>query len=180
MGLFDYVTVRDPRFVCSEGHDLTGEEFQSKDFGEQMGRVTIGEDGRISTRAVCLGDPSPDADEVEIYCTCTQCPAFVQFGTGNLCACDVTFALALTGDVVVAVKRGSPTTREWLEAEPLERHMRRCEGPMPYAEASQLHVSYRARRPEARAEFERWSEARSQAMKAGEPWPFTLAVGEYP
>ena len=42
MGLFDTVTVRDPRFVCSEGHDLSDEEFQTKDLGCTMGSATIG------------------------------------------------------------------------------------------------------------------------------------------
>jgi hypothetical protein len=31
MGLYDTVKVSDPRFVCSEGHDLSDEEFQTKD-----------------------------------------------------------------------------------------------------------------------------------------------------
>ena len=42
MGLFDYVRVSDPRFVCSEGHDLSDCEFQSHDFGEMMGTCSKG------------------------------------------------------------------------------------------------------------------------------------------
>ena len=180
MGLFDYVTVRDPRFVCSEGHDLSGEEFQTKDFGETMGRILIDRDGWITTRAVFLGTPEADSSVVEIYCTCTQCPAFVQFGTGNLCPCGVTFDVSLSRDRVTEVRRTGPSTAEWLASEPLARHMRNCEGPMPYSEASRLHAGYEEMRPEARAVFDRWSEARARALQAGEPWPFELRIGEYP
>lgn len=179
MGLFDNVTVRDPRFVCSNGHDLSGEEFQSKDFGCQMGQIAI-EDGRISARAGFLGNPEADSDTVDIYGTCRQCPAFVQFGTGNLVGCDVSFEIKLDGDVIKAIVRTSPATNDWLRDEPLKWHMSRCEGPLPYQDAAQLHAHYRERRVEHRAEFDAWSAARAQALQAGKPWPLALRVGEYP
>ena len=179
MGLFDYVTMRDPRFVCSNGHDLCGEEFQSKDFGCEMGRVLV-ESDRVSTHAVCLGKPEADTAKAEIYGTCTQCPAFVQFGTGNLIGCEVSFEIDLDGDAVKSIKRTSLATNDWLRDEPLARHMNRCEGPMPYAEAEQLHIHYRKCRPEHSAEFEAWATARAHALRAREPWPLSLRVGEYP
>lgn len=64
MGLFDYVTVRGPSFVCSEGHDLSGEEFQTKDFGCEMGQVFIEEHRRATTRKWCLGTPEAESDVV--------------------------------------------------------------------------------------------------------------------
>jgi len=85
MGLFDYVNVNDPRFACSNGHDLNAEEFQSKDFGCEMGQVRI-DNGCLSSRAVHLGLPAADGDKVEIYCICRQCPAFVQFGALRSCS----------------------------------------------------------------------------------------------
>lgn len=179
MGLFDYVTVRDPRFVCSRGHDLSAEEFQSKDFGCTMGRVLI-EDGLLSSHAVYFGEPGADGSKVEVYCTCRQCPAFVQFGTGNLVGCDVTFEVELDGDAVKAISRTSPATDDQLRAVPLERHMNRCEGPMPYADAKQLHVHYRQLRVEHHAEFDAWATARARALQAQKPWPLSLHVGEYP
>lgn len=179
MGLFDYVTVSDPRFICSNGHDLSAEEFQSKDFGCKMGRVAI-ENGRISSHAGYFGEPEADSNKVEIYCTCRQCPAFVQFGTGNLIGCDVSFEIELDGAMIKSIVCTSPATNDWLRDEPLEQYMKRCEGPMPYADAEHLHRHYRELRVEHHAEFNKWAEARSKALKAGETWPLALCVGEYP
>lgn len=179
MGLFDYVTVNDPRFVCSEGHDLSGEEFQSKDFGCMMGQVTI-ENGRTSSRQVYLGVPEADSSVVEIYATCTKCPAFVQFGTGNLAGCSVAFDVKLNGDAVESIERTSQSTSEWLAAEPARDWMHRCEGPMPYNDALELHINYGILRPEHRAEFEKWAQARAKALQNRKPWPLTLRIGEYP
>lgn len=179
MGLFYYVYVDDPRFVCSEGHDLSGEEFQSKDFGCEMGSVTVA-NGTVTTRKVCLGEPSPSGDTAEVYCTCTKCPAFVQFGTGNIVGHDVNFVLRLKGRDVVTITRDSPDTAAWLISEPASRWMRRCEGPMPYAEAMQVHIHYQKMRPAEYAEFKAWQHARSVVLKAGGEWPMDLAVGECP
>ena len=179
MGLFDYVTVNDPRFVCSNGHDLGAEEFQSKDFGCEMGRVLI-ENWHLSSHAVCLGTPEADGSKVEVYCICRQCPAFVQFGTGNLVACEVAFEIELDGGVVKSIIRTSPATNDWLRDEPRERHMKRCEGPMPFREAEQLHRRYSEQRVEEYAEFDRWSTARAKALQAGKSWPSSLCVSEYP
>jgi len=179
MGLFDYVSVRDPMFVCSEGHDLSDEEFQSKDFGCEMGRVHI-ENGRVFMESVYLGEPYLDENPAEIYCTCRRCPAFVQFGTGNLVGCGVSFEIKMDGNAVTSIKRTSPDTADWLRDEPLLAHMARCEGPMTYKEAEHLHIFYRDERPEHRAAFEAWSKARAKAIQAKEPWPWTLRIGEYP
>lgn len=179
MGLFDYVYVSDPRFVCSRGHDLSGEEFQSKDFGEMMGSVSIA-GGEFTTRDGYCGKPEPDSNVVEIYCTCTKCPAFVQFGTGNLSPCDVTFDVTLSGSTVALVTRTSPSTDDFVRDEPLQRHMKRCEGPMPYDVAQELHVHYTRMRPVQCEEFQRWSKARSEALRAHKDWPLALTIGEYP
>ena len=161
MGFFDYVHVSDDRFVCSEGHPLSGEEFQSKDFGCVMGSVGI-TDGVLSFHAGCIDEePSPDSNEAEVYCDCKQCPAFVQDGTGNLVACWVEFRIKIEGNRVVSVERTSKPTAEWLTHEPAQDHMKDCEGPMTYAEAYDLHVQYDDLRPERRRlKHERWKQWR--------------------
>lgn len=150
MGLFEYVFVNDPRFVCSEGHFLGDAEFQSKDFGCVMGDVSI-DDGRLSYRDRGLGMPAPDSNEAEIYATCTRCPAFVQDGTGNTCGCPVSFRIWIEDDCIVSIKRTSPDTATWLETEPKRAWMKDCEGPMPYQAARDLHVRYDELRPERKA-----------------------------
>ena len=56
MGLFDYVYVDDPAFVCSEGHDLNGREFQTKDLGCTMGHAKVSGGGIVLTDGG-YGDP---------------------------------------------------------------------------------------------------------------------------
>lgn len=172
MGLFDYVSVSDARFVCSEGHDLSGCEFQSKDFGETMGTVVIDADGRIDFIEGYCGKPEPDSTTAEIYCDCQRCPAFVQDGTGNLCPCPVEFRITIVGDRVTGVERISDASSDWLSSEPKKEYMRNCEGPMPFEEAKRLHIFYGDMRPERkRLAHERWKRWRAalDAAKPGEP-----------
>ena len=178
MGLFDRLECVGPEFVCSEGHDLSGEEFQTKGLGCTMGGGLITH-GKLR---FCDGGCGDEDREVplEIYCTCRKCPAFVQFGTGNEISCGVEFEVMLDGDRVVSVKRVSQDTADWLASTPLERHMHRCEGPMPYAEVIELHIHYKRMRPEHAAEFAQWSKARSVTLQAGKPWSLDLQIGEYP
>jgi hypothetical protein len=117
---------------------------------------------------------------VEVYCDCRQCPAFVQFGTGNLISCSVVFNVELDGNTVKSVTRTSPDTDDWVRDEPRKDYMKRGEGPMSYDAAQRLHRNYTEERPAQRAEFHKWAQARSMAYKAGKPWPFSLNVGEYP
>lgn len=181
MGMFDYVRVRDPRFVCSEGHDLGGEEFQTKDFGCTMGYVGIADD-RVNLENGGYGDSPkrPLLGRFDVGCRCAKCPAFVQFGTGNAIACGVNFDVEIIDDAIRSIKRTSPSAAEFVRDQPLLRHMKRCEGPMSYADAIYLHVNYRDARPEYHAEFDAWATARSAALKVGKPWPWELAVGDYP
>lgn len=137
MGLFDYVHVTGPAFVCSEGHALAGEEFQSKDFGCTMGHVAIGSVGS----AVMMDDGGYGAamvpgltDYIEVYGDCTQCPAFVQTGTGNLVPVWCNFKVHVVKDVVQSIERTSPTTAEFLESTPKQPYMVGCFGPMPHSE----------------------------------------------
>jgi hypothetical protein len=138
MGLFDYVHVKpdDARFVCSEGHSLSGQEFQSKDFGCTMGDVTI-----IGNQIVLedggYGDSPkhPLLGRFYVYCSCHQCPVFVQANSGNLCDVECTFEIEVVDDVIRSVKRVSASTADWLASEPQREWMKNCHGPMPHGEA---------------------------------------------
>jgi hypothetical protein len=142
MGLFDYVHVHDARFVCSEGHDLRGEEFQTKDLGCTMGDSAIGADGVLDFRDGGYGDPPkmPLNETIATYCTCRKCPAFVQDGTSNLIAMGVDFEVKFEGGRAVSVTRVGATTAEWLAKTPGETWMVGCLGPMTYEEARKIHV----------------------------------------
>ena len=148
MGLFDYVTVRDPRFACSEGHDLSDEEFQTKDLGCTMGSATIGVD-RGEARLVIdedggYGDTPrlPFLGRICVYCVCRRCPAFVQAATGNLCPSGVTFEVEVIDDIVRSITRVSETTSEFLANEPRKSYMVGCEGPMSYEAAKARHYAH--------------------------------------
>lgn len=136
MGLFDYVYCHGPEFVCSEGHDLSGEEFQTKDLGCTMGSAKIG-GGWFSHRDGGWGDspPKPMRGEVEIYCSCPLCPVFVQAETFNIVSATVEFSVVIENDRVTSVRRISPSTAEFIEKEPSERYMGGCRGPMSLADA---------------------------------------------
>ena len=139
MGLFDYVIVNDSRFVCSEGHDLRDEEFQTHDLGETMGTATI-EDGRITMRDGGWGEAEVPGliGTIEIYCTCRRCPAFVQDKTANLVPTSIGFDLVVKDDVIAEITRTSPNTEEWLVSTPAQPWMANCLGPMTYEEAQRI------------------------------------------
>ncbi len=141
MGLFDEVLCDDPRICCSEGHDLRLELLQTKDLGESMGRWTIYE-GKLDGEGGGYGSVErPFLGRIRIYTSCRQCPAFVQAGTSNLCDCPVAFSVEFIDDHVRDIRRVSPSTAEWLKSEPAETWMVGCLGPMPWAEAQELHVA---------------------------------------
>jgi hypothetical protein len=135
MGLFDYVTVSGPAFVCSEGHDLSGEEFQTKDLGCTMGDAEIGD--RIEIHDGGYGDSvdRPLTSTIEIYCSCRKCPALVQAETFNTHATSVEFEIKIADDIVVAVQRTSETTAEQMASGIREPYMHECRGPMSYEDA---------------------------------------------
>lgn len=141
MGLFDRVQVAGEAFRCSEGHDLSGQEFQTKDLGCTMGHWLIAD--RFSGEDGGFGDPPehPFSGSVEIYAECSMCPAFVQAGTFNLCPCVVEFMVKVVGDEVQEVRRTSPDTGAQVEAYPKEKWMKGCLGPIPYDEAERVHLT---------------------------------------
>lgn len=150
MGLFDTIKIDDdPRFVCSEGHLLYGEEFQTKDLGCTMGHAFIDVVGHDVSRMRFYdggyGDPvqQPLLGRFDIYCNCRQCPAFVQAKTANVCPVTVDFEVEVVDDVVRAVKRISATTAHFLENEPKQKYMAGCEGPMTYEAAVARSVEIR-------------------------------------
>lgn len=140
MGCFDYVKCLDPEFVCAEGHHLSDEEFQTKDLGETMGTWTIS-NGELKGEDGGWGDSPelPFLGRIEVYCTCTKCPAFVQKGTGNLLGCSVDFTVEIVDNKVRKVERTFQQTEEWLRAQPWAEG---CLGPFTYDEARQKHIAH--------------------------------------
>lgn len=137
MGLFDYVHVSGPEFVCSEGHDLSDGDFQSKDFGCTMGDVTIG-GGAIVLDSGRWGDGPPDRPllgRFDVYCSCDRCPCFVQSGTGNLIDVEVEFRVEVVDDAIRSITRTSPSTAEFLATTPTQPWMVGGLGPMTHGEA---------------------------------------------
>lgn len=143
MGLFDYVRVQGEEYVCSEGHNLEQESFQSKDFGCTMGTVSLGGVGiTVTMEDGGYGHPEIPGltDYVEVYGDCTRCPAFVQMPTGNLVATWVTFKVHIVKDVVQGVERTSQSTADFLAKEPGQKWMEGCLGPMSYQDAYTKHI----------------------------------------
>ncbi len=141
MGCFDYVEVDREEFKCSEGHVLEGAEFQTKDLGCTMGHWIIGETLTGEDGGWGEDTPRPFTGTVDIYASCEECPAFIQAKTFNLCDHWVEFRVEIVEDIVRKVTRTSPPTSEWIETEPKEKWMAGCLGPMPHAEAEEIHSS---------------------------------------
>lgn len=75
MGMFDWVTVTHPAFVCPAGHDLRGQEFQTKDFDCVLGHVHIGELD-VGFEPGILGsspEEKPFTGTVNVYSGCPEC-----------------------------------------------------------------------------------------------------------
>lgn len=162
MGMFDWAHCNGPEFVCSEGHDLSGEEFQTKDLDCTLGDVVI-EGGRVQFHdsglrfdGQGLGPPavSPYTGTIDVGCTCKKCPAFVQAKTFNLIGTDVSFDVEIVNDEVKSVTRTSPSTAEQLRDTPTRPWMAGCYGPVPYETAKKSHIDSKPPPP--------W---------ANEPWP---------
>lgn len=148
MGMFDYVRVSGPEFVCSEGHDLSGEEFQTKDLGCTLGYATI-RSGRMhfEPHLIERGRSAEDYQRfprvISIGCTCSRCPGFVQANTGNPVGCDVDFEVDLVYDgTVLHARRVGMSTSEWMEWVVAQPWMAGAEGPMPYTEAREMRMRY--------------------------------------
>lgn len=144
MGLFDSVMCLSPEFMCSEGHSLNDEVFQTKDLGQTMGEAVIAQDGRFTfTPDLLFSDgtaSAPITDTISVYSTCRKCPVFVQANTFNLVACWVEFEIEIVDDQVRSVRRVSQDTATWLQETPTKTWMKSCLGPMTYEEAGQVHV----------------------------------------
>lgn len=170
MGLFDYVHCDRPEFVCSEGHDLRDEEFQTKDLGETMGSASIGNTITIYDGGYGDTQPSPFSGTIEIYATCRRCPAFVQAETFNTHPVSVEFAVEIRDDKVMSVVRTSKSSAEQIAEAPTLEYMPNCRGPMSYEDAKRRQVD-RAFFPwdpqpvvsdEAKERQRAWSERRAK------------------
>lgn len=140
MGLFDYVSCDHPAFVCSEGHDLRDEEFQTKDLGCTMGSASIGNGIDIRDGGWGETQPRPFTGTIEVYTDCKKCPAFVQNETFNMHPVSVEFDVQIVADDVVSIKRTSAATAEQLAQAPRLDYMPDCRGPMKYEDAYRRHI----------------------------------------
>lgn len=125
MGLFDRLMCHDPEFLCSEGHGLGGEEFQTKSLGCTMGYGAI-RDRLLTFRDGGWGDATERETPLDVYCTCRQCPAIMPPpGSQTPTAIHpwVEFAVELDGDRVVSISRTSKSTSEYTAEVMLWPHM---------------------------------------------------------
>ena len=142
MGMFDYVKVSGESFRCSEGHDLAGEAFQTKDLQCIMGTAHVDESGPFRFEYGGWGPddfPANFSGEVEIYAGCPECPAFVQGGTLNFCDRSVDFTVRVVEGRVVKVTRHGGTLAEWVAQEQKQPWMAGALGPIPRADAYAIH-----------------------------------------
>lgn len=168
MGMFDYARVSGEVFRCSEGHDLTGEEFQTKDLQCIMGTAHIDEDGPFRFEYGGWGPddfPKNFTGKVEVYACCPECPAFVQAGTLNLCDRSVAFSVSIFVDSVESVKREGGTLAEWIASEQSEAWMAGAMGPIPRDEAYAIHCRH-VPVPHQLAESVRRHQAECEARRA--------------
>lgn len=145
MGMFDYVSVNDARFVCSEGHPMSDAssvygKFQTKDFECTLGEIVIA-GGRVSFEEGPVGWPHEGIyhGTFRCYAACVQCPGFVQLPTGNLIDLLVEFEVEVAGNVIFGVRRVSDPLAKWLAEEPTKPWMTQHEGPMPFEDAVRRH-----------------------------------------
>ncbi len=153
MGVYDSVCVQGPhRWTCSEGHDLTGVEWQTKDLGCTMGSWTLA--ARLD------GTPGSEGEQIElpftgriaIYTDCTRCPALFDEldAGGNVIVPWIEFEVDVVDSVVRGAERVSESTPEHL-ARWIEQYG--CEGPMTYAEAVAMQRSHAPNRARSLRRF---------------------------
>lgn len=141
MGLFDYVECDGTEFVCSEGHSLVSEEFQTKDLGKSMGRWHIATTLTGEPGGCQMADEWPAeryralTATLNVYCSCTKCPAFLQAVSANVIDVWCEFDVELVAGVVKTVRRVSESTADFLAKASTRDYLKGAEGPMPYADA---------------------------------------------
>lgn len=144
MGMFDRYLCSGPAFVCSEGHDLSDEEFQGKSLSCTMAYHSIDVD-RLTIGAGYYGETEDlprYTTTIFVGATCKRCPAFLQAGTFNMIDTTCDFAVTVEGKTgkVLAIERCSETTAEFLRVMPSKKWMVGALGPMPYDEAYRIRV----------------------------------------
>lgn len=105
MGLYDSVTVTGSGWTCPEGHDLTGEDWQTKDLGETMGGWTFGEPGSeiVESRHGAYNDVEIES-VIRIYTSCPKCPHMLQAKTYNVLDLWVEYELAMADRLILTRK----------------------------------------------------------------------------
>lgn len=139
MGLFDYVEVQGPSFVCEHGHPLEGYEFQTKDLGCTMGRATIPSVGEAVVHEDGGWNQAENLANVtlSIYGQCEACPAWVQAKTANLIETSVDFDVEVLDGIVMKVTRTGQASEA--ELRKLE-YFADMAGPYSFKEAQRLHL----------------------------------------
>ncbi len=153
MGMFDYIRCIGPEFVCSRGHSLADEEFQTKDFSCELAWHKI-ENGVLSfyDGAVTL-DPAfnevgqhgiygqrPDAQRpylgyIFVYCSCHQCPSFVYGQVGSVASCWCEFKVRIVDNKVEMVERIAEDFDEFAQK---QAGLPDTTGPIPTEEAIKI------------------------------------------
>lgn len=124
--MFDRIKIYDDGYRCSEGHDLRGEEFQTKGLDCDLSDFAISR-GRLQGKLAFTG-------ELFIYTSCSQCPAFVQPESAVVVECWVEFKIDLVESGVRSIELVSTPSAAWAASE-----MRGGQrGPMTVAAAEDL------------------------------------------
>ena len=141
MGMYDTVIVGDG-FFCSAGHDLSNQDFQTKDLGETMGTWHLGK--YLSGTPGGYGDPVDEkgfTGLISIYTSCTDCPAFVQGSTFNVIDHSVEFEVQLVAGCPVSIKMVSESVDAFIRNTPRQPWMRNAYlGPMPHRKAREISM----------------------------------------
>ena len=146
MGMFDYFQCSGPEFVCSEGHDLSGEEFQGKYMDCTLATHSIADS------VLSLGDEQTLprwTTTIFVGASCSRCPVYVQAVTANTChAADCRFAVTVEGKTgrILAIERCGESTAEFLAAAPTREYLRGAIGPLPSDVAEELAMRIRSAR----------------------------------
>lgn len=147
MGLYDTLRITHDLARCPDGHDLSEQEWQTKDLGESMGAFHLDETGEI--KPLDLPEerwrPSlfPPKGTVQVYTDCPECPVWVQKGTGNVIHADVDYELQFEGTRLTGYLRTTVPYAEQLAKRQASTWFEGAVGPLSDAEAHDLSSAYR-------------------------------------
>ncbi len=148
MGMFDSLRCIGPQFVCSRGHSLADEEFQTKDFDCELAWHLIENDtltfygaeavreSEVSKHGIFeRHEHAPHLGNIFVYTSCHQCPCYVYGEVGTVVACWCEFKVRLVDNKVEAVER---TAEDYDEFARRQAELPDLAGPIPLAEAIEI------------------------------------------